>query len=103
MPMYVTGGIGGRPLNGAAQNGQTVNGEVVDAAGARHQGGVDYVACDGHVVWLRPEAVSGGDDPVAADCLQGTEGGQPSDCGGQAVVRVAGTADGRYTLTFSTR
>lgn len=103
MPMYVTGRIGGRLLNGAAQDGQTVNGEVVDAVRARHQGGADYVACDGHVVWVRPESVSGGDDAVAADCLQGTEGGQPSDCGGQTTVRAAGTANSRYALTFSTK
>ena len=104
MPTYATGSIGGRRLNGAAQSGHTVNGEMVDGGNtARHKGGADYVACDGHAVWLRPEAVSGGDDAVAADCRQGTEGGQPPDCVPHTLERAAGTADAHHMLTFSTR
>ncbi len=98
-PRYATGDIGGRPLNGATKNGLPIG------AGStpRHLGGSVYVACDGHAVWLRPEAVSGGETPIAADCRQGTESSQPPDCVPHTLERAAGTADAYHNLTFSTR
>ena len=96
---YATGDIGGRPLNGATKEGRPIG----TGSAPRHTGGSDYVACDGHAVWLRPEAVSGGETPIAADCRQGTESGQPPDCVPHTLERAAGTADAHHTLTFSTR
>ena len=89
--LYATGDIGGRPLNGGS--GST----------PRHGGGSSYVACDGHIHWLKPEEVSGGRAAVAEDCLQGTETGQPSDCANQPVTSAAGTAGGEHRMTFSSR
>ena len=89
--LYATGNIGGRLLNGGA--GST----------PRHGGGSSYVACDGHIRWLKPEEVSGGRAAVAEDCLQGTETGQPSDCANQPVTSAAGTAGGEHRMTFSSR
>ena len=95
--LYATGNVGGRLLNGGTKNGKTVG----SGSTPRHAGGANYIACDGHVVWLRPEAVSGGDNAVAPDCSQGTEPGQPGDCAGQWEGKAAGTAGGKYALTFS--
>ena len=40
----------------------------ITAAGAnRHEGGHDFLLADGHVKWLRPEAVSNGSTLAAAD------------------------------------
>jgi prepilin-type N-terminal cleavage/methylation domain-containing protein/prepilin-type processing-associated H-X9-DG protein len=97
LPRYATGNIGGRLLNGATKNGKPLEG--AKGSVARHGEGADYLACDGHAVWLRPEMVSGGGDAVAADCLQGTESGQASGC--RVLNNAAGTADSRYGLTFS--
>ena len=83
---YDTGDIGGRHVN--------LNIERL----ARHSGGANYVACDGHVVWLRPESVSGGQNQPGS----GTACGQDdtaSGCGGANTA--AGTANSRYVLTFS--
>ena len=96
---YATGDIGGRPLNGVTKDGRPIG----RGSTPRHAGGSDYVACDGHAVWLRPETVSGGETPIAADCRQGTESGQPPDCVPHTLERAAGTADTHHTLTFSTR
>ena len=96
---YATGDIGGRPLNGATKEGRLIG----TGSAPRHAGGSDYIACDGHAVWLRPEAVSGGATPIAADCRQGTESGQPPDCVPHTLERAAGTVDAHHTLTFSTR
>lgn len=88
---YATGDIGGRVLNGGA------------GSAPRHAGGSDYLACDGHVLWLRPERVSGGSSAAASDCAQGTEAVQPPDCRAQVRQGAAGTGDGRHVLTFSAR
>ena len=95
--LYETGDVGGRLLNGATKDGKAVG----SGSTPRHAGGANYVACDGHAVWLRPEAVSGGDSAVSPDCPQGTEPGQPRDCTGQWAGNAAGTEGGRYALTFS--
>lgn len=89
VPLFMTGNIGSRVLNGGT--GST----------PRHRGGAVYLACDGHVRWLRPERVSGGENAVAEDCDQGTDTPQPADCHAQTVERAAGTGDARYALTFS--
>lgn len=89
---YATGNIGGRQLNGSA--GST----------PRHAGGANYVACDGHVVWLCPEHVSGGTSQPSGgiDCGQddpapgcGQENGSPTR------DTAAGTGNSKYALTFS--
>jgi len=99
LPRYATGSIGGRLLNGATKDGKALPGAT--GSTARHKGGANYVACDGYAVWLRPEAVSGGNDAIIADCLQGTESGQPSAC--QIRNNAAGTGASEYALTFSRR
>ena len=85
---YATGNIGGRPLNGSA------------GSNPRHAGGANYVACDGHAVWLRPAQVSGGRNQPTS----GPNCGQDDTavgCGGEDTA--AGTAHSRYALTFSLR
>ena len=96
--LYATGNVGGRLLNGATKNGEVIGSGSI----AQHSGGANYVACDGHAVWLRPEVVSGGTNAVAADCSQGTDREQPSDCTSQNSLMAAGTGNTKYTLTFST-
>jgi len=90
-PLYATGSLGGRPLNGGYKDR------------ARHNGGSNFLACDGHVQWLRPEAVSGGSDAVAPACLQGDDADQPAECKGQTKRSAAGTANRKFKLTFSVR
>lgn len=87
-PVYATGNIGGRALNGGA-------GSI-----ARHENGANYLACDGHMVWLRPESVSGGKSQPSggAGCGQDDAGAM---CGGSNTA--AGTANSRYILTFSVK
>lgn len=87
IPLYATGNIGGRLLNGS-------RGSVT-----RHRAGANYVACDGHSVWLRPEQVSGGHNQPAAGSSCGQDDPSPG-CG--RGTRAAGTANSRYALTFST-
>ena len=89
VPLFATGNIGGRALNGGM------------GSSPRHADGANYLACDGHVKWLRPENVSGGRNAVAEDCRQGTEKEQPPDCRAQVPERAAGTGGVRYSLTFS--
>jgi len=86
---YDTGDIGARFVN-------------LDKSGrpGRHGGGADYVACDGHVVWLRPEAVSGGQSQPAGGASCGQDDTAPA-CGGTNMA--AGTASAKYRLTFSVR
>jgi prepilin-type processing-associated H-X9-DG protein len=94
LPLYETGDIGGRVLNG----GQAVS--------PRHTGGSNYAACDGHVKWLVATGVSGGQTAVAADCEQGTDSNQPPDCTERGHARpsyAAGTSCASYNMTFSAR
>ena len=88
---YATGDMGGRALNNGT--GST----------PRHKEGASYLACDGHVRWLKPDAVSSGIGAAASPCLQGTETNQPTDCTGQQKDQAAGTASGRYAMTFSSK
>ena len=97
LPLYATGNVGGRLLNGATKDGKILG----SGSTPRHAGGANYVACDGHAVWLKPESVSGGDDAVAPACPQGAGIGQAAGCPGQWETKAAGTAGGRYALTFS--
>lgn len=90
-PLYATGSIGGRVLNGGFRDQ------------ARHNGGSNFIACDGHARWLRPEAVSGGSDAVAPDCSQGDAADQLGDCKAQDKHGAAGTANSNFSLTFSVR
>ena len=77
-PWYMTGDMGGRTLNGL--NGST----------PRHRGGANYLACDGHVIWLKPFNVSGGIIARTSNNPQTAQG-------------AAGTANPAYRLTFSLR
>ena len=88
-PLYATGLIGGRVADKKTQAGSNT---------PRHIGGANYLACDGHVIWLRPEQVSGGQSqPVGGPhCGQDDTA---AGCGGKYTA--AGTGNSRYTLTFS--
>ena len=76
-PLYATGDMGGRRVNGNV------------GSRARHGGGANYVAGDGHARWLRPEAVSSGNNALSPDARQRENS--------------AGTGEGEYALTFSLR
>lgn len=83
---YATGLIGGRDAYG------------IQSDPPHHNGGANYLACDGHVVWLRPETVSGGQSQP----INGTTCGQDDTgaaCGGPNTA--AGTGNNHYALTFS--
>jgi len=97
LPLYATGNVGGRLLNGATKDGKTLG----RGSAPRHAGGANYVACDGHAVWLKPESVSGGDNAASPECPQGTEAGRSGGCAEQWPTKAAGTAGGQYALTFS--
>lgn len=75
-PMYATGDMGGRLLNGG------------EGSKPRHQGGADYLACDGHVGWFRPSEVSCGLTGAHLDAPQTDRG-------------AAGTDNPGYKLTFA--
>jgi len=77
-PLYATGNMGGRILNGT------------DGSTPRHRNGANYLACDGHAAWLMPSEVSCGLTPRTSDAPQTAFG-------------AAGTADPAYRLTFSVR
>ena len=88
--LYATGNMGGKLLNGATKGGIALPGEK--GSEPRHGDGANYAACDGHVVWLRPEQVSPGFSAEAADLHI-----QP------ASNIAAEAADPRYALTFSSK
>lgn len=98
-PLYATGTIGGRvPVYSQGNVGQLVGG--LEATDPRHGAGANYLACDGHAVWLRPEGVSGGKSqpPGGANCGQDDA---EALCSGSSAA--AGTANSRYALTFSVK
>ncbi len=88
MPLYATGKIGGRAVNGLLP------------ANPRHGEGANYVAVDGHAVWLRPEAVSSGDNQPVGGARCGQDDPAP---GCAAKPAAAGTGNAGYSLTFSIR
>ena len=96
---YATGLIGGRGLvlsNGTS--GQVIGG--LQSTDPRHGAGANYLACDGHGVWLRPEAVSGGGSQPAGGAACGQDD-TAAGCAGTG--KAAGTGSSRYALTFSVK
>jgi prepilin-type processing-associated H-X9-DG protein len=59
-----------------------------------HTGGANYLACDGHVKWLRPNSVSAGQSTGPND----TQG--PGQFDTAAGVNNLNSAQGNFTLTF---
>ena len=96
-PLYATGNVGGRLLNGATKEGKILGSGSVP----RHAGGANYAACDGHAVWLKPDAVSGGENAAAPECPQGTDAVRSGGCAEQWPTKAAGTANSGHVLTFS--
>lgn len=95
-------GVGGDLVTGN-MGGVTTNAKI-----GRHTEGSDYLFLDGHVKWLRPNAVSPGSVALASDCLQSGAGTQPTDCktsDGQApsAGMAEGTGGPTYAATFSTQ
>jgi prepilin-type processing-associated H-X9-DG protein len=74
-----------------------------------HTGGANYLAADGHVKWLRPNLVSGGNTAAAASNPgTGVCTGNPSGAAARAAAAAAGTGSmalttggATATLTFS--
>ena len=92
---YATG-----PMGGIAPKNQTQN---FTGLTGRHTDGSNFLACDGHVKWLRGSAVSPGIQANAATDAQAsdparTTGSFPAPAGSNA----AGTGNlGNFALTFS--
>jgi prepilin-type N-terminal cleavage/methylation domain-containing protein/prepilin-type processing-associated H-X9-DG protein len=93
-----TGCLGG--LTSSVSCPQNTNGGFAAPTG-RHTDGSNYLFCDGHVKWLRGAQVSPGSVALAEDCAQG--GGSPTDCSTTVGSMAAGTANGQFAATFSTR
>jgi len=88
---YSTGNMGSPARTCAAQDPAFPTG--------RHNNGSNFLLCDGHVKWLRPEKVSPGDNPPSA-CSAGTNANQDA-CGG-TYGNAAGASYSGFTATFST-
>ena len=92
---YATGAIGGRTMS-YDTTGYSSSG--IESVPPRHGEGANYLACDGHVVWLRPEKVSGGQSQPGSGSACGQDD-MAAGCG--SANTAAGTGNGRYALTFS--
>jgi len=92
---YATGAIGGRTMS-YDTNGYSSSG--IEFVPPRHGAGANYLACDGHVAWLRPEQVSGGQSQPGSGSACGQDD-TATGCGGKNTA--AGTDNSRYALTFS--
>ena len=89
---YETGVMGG--------NGGRVCGPQFQASAGRHSDGSNFLLGDGHVKWLRGATVSNGHN--AAQETDDQMGG--TDCTSTvAVDTAAGTANAKFTATFSIR
>jgi len=86
-PLYATGKIGQR---------SGINGGLAETA--RHNGGSNFLASDGHVKWLRAEDVSGGFTATSATNAQDTTTTFSSTAAGTGSMMIKGT---QATLTFS--
>ena len=96
--LYATGFIGGYPLYTI---GDTFSREHTAAsADGVHTGGSNYLACDGHVKWLLPSAVSGGRSAASADSreVHSLIGNAGYAAGTSSMTQQAGNI---VTLTFS--
>ena len=71
---YATGSSPGKPL-------------TTISAGTVHTSGANYLACDGHVKWLRPERLSGGIDNTT-----GSGAAESATINGFTMGNAAGTA-----------
>lgn len=92
---YATGAIGGHAMSYDAA-GYSRSGIVSNPP--RHGEGANYLACDGHVAWLRPGRVSGGQSQPSPGSACGQDD-TAAGCGGADTA--AGTGSGKYALTFS--
>ena len=85
---YATGNIGGYQLT-------NVNGAL-----GVHTDGANYLACDGHVKWLRPGAVSGGETAAASSAIEihNTSPNAGKAAGTDSMTQQNGA---KVTMTFS--
>ena len=101
VPTYATGNIGGRVLNGSwLVTDEAFPQHVSPGSKPRHGAVSVYLACDGHVRWLRPDQVSGGQSQPTTGPACGQDD-TSAGCGGNDTS--AGTANSKYALTFSIR
>jgi len=65
-----------------------------------HTDGANYLACDGHVKWLKPGAVSGGETAAASNAIEihNTTGNNGKAAGTDSMTQQNGS---KVTLTFS--
>lgn len=87
--VYATGNIGGYALNNWNSSPEGV-----------HQGGANYLACDGHAKWLKPSNVSGGKSANSPSDVEvhDTNHNAGRAAGSQSMTQQSGT---RVGLTFS--
>jgi len=89
--VYATGNIGGYQLNNWNTQGTGV-----------HMGGSNYLACDGHAKWARPEQVSGGETAASSNAVEihDTNGNAGKAAGTGSMTQANGS---HVALTFSPR
>ena len=110
---YATGYMGGRGgspasfLPGANQQSGAVGGLFVNGTGI-HMDGSDFLMADGHVKWLKGDAVSTGATAVTATDVQGAAGtGEPCGYGpdgkpkGPSAEGTQYSGTGAHAVTFS--
>ncbi len=69
----------------------------------RHSAGANYLATDGHTIWLKGNHVSAGGNLPAPDSPQSASGCRTFQTGPLTTPCAEGTALGKHTLTFSIR
>ncbi|MBC8102405.1 MAG: DUF1559 domain-containing protein [Cytophagales bacterium] len=90
---YGTGEMGGRKFTNLC-----VGGTVPCNNDARHQGGSNFLAADGHTKWTRGEAVSSG---TAANTAASPQTGAPLSGQAAGTANMTDGAARRFSLTFS--
>ena len=98
---YYATGLLGTPseqpddINGAYPAGKNTT------DGGRHNGGSNYLCCDGHVKWLYGRQVSPGKPNNDMNCGQNITDQGGSKCTLSVDGYAAGTANTSFTITFS--
>lgn len=87
--VYATGNIGGYQLSNWNTSGKGV-----------HQGGSNYLACDGHAKWAQPQQVSGGKSAASPESpeIHDTNHNAGKAAGTASMTQATGA---RVSLTFS--
>ncbi|MEO7718357.1 MAG: DUF1559 domain-containing protein [Capsulimonas sp.] len=97
---WTQGGKGTPANNGAYATGNPVGQtlQLHQGTAGIHTDGANYLACDGHVKWLKASRISPGKDALAAANAE-DDGGEHA--AGTSYMNVNGGGSGSATLTFS--